>query len=63
MKPGLWETERDGLRYVVQRREFSNWAGSGYRFARNAATGFVRRFWLPRNAQRYADALNKDTRP
>lgn len=58
-KSNRWEPCRDGLRYVVERRVFSNFAGSGYRYARDDA-GNVRRFWTLKSAQAAADALNAE---
>lgn len=49
--------ERRGFKIPVARREFWDFAGSGYKFARK--NGKVVKFWFRKNAQKYADALNK----
>ena len=55
-----WTVRRKGLRYIVERIVYSNFAGSRYEFARDEISGTrkVRRFWLRRNAQAYADGRN-----
>ncbi len=49
--------DRDWLRVPVARRAYSNFAGSGYVFARYDK-GNVVKFWLRSSAQAYADKLN-----
>ena len=50
--------ERVWLRYPVARCVHSDWAGSGYQYARE--NGCVVKFWTRNGAQAYADKLNAD---
>ena len=52
---------RTGLRYVVQRCTYSNWAGAWYEFAKE--NGKVMRFWTAKGAQAFADELNAKEKP
>lgn len=61
MSESQWEPSRDGLRYVVERRVYSNFAGSGYVYARD--NGRVLRYWTRRAAQQAADVLNQRWSP
>ena len=53
-----WLAVRYGWRYVIQRCVFSDFLGSGYRFARYA-NGRVVRFWTRKKADAFAETLNK----
>lgn len=57
MIENAWMPRRKGLRYVVERVVFSDFAGSGYVFARS--NGMVLRYWTRKAAQRDADTLNQ----
>lgn len=52
-----WIPHRHGLRYVVSQLVFADFAGSGYRFAKNGH-GRVLRFWREKTAREYAATLN-----
>lgn len=49
---------REPLRYVLARRVYSNWAGSGYEYCRRK--GKVLRFWTHAGAQDYVNTLNEN---
>lgn len=51
-----WEPFQKGMRYVIARRVFTSWAGSGFVFAREGSR--IVRFWRYASAQAYADKLN-----
>lgn len=46
----------------VAQRQYSNFAGSAYLFARNRF-GLFKRFLTRKGAQAYADQLNRNTQP
>lgn len=55
-----WYVERPRVgAYRVQRRLWSNFAGSAYKFYRGES-GFTRYFFTRADAQALADQLNKD---
>lgn len=56
MKP--WEVRRAGFRWVVARLVFADFAGSGYKYARDCS-GYIARYWRKSSAQALADALNQ----
>lgn len=51
---------REWMRYKVALRIFSNFAGSGYSYARK--NGRVLRFWTKKAAQAHADKLNSEAK-
>lgn len=53
-----WEPARGLIFWRLERRVFSNFAGSGYEFLRYR-NGMLRRFWSRKQAQERADQLNK----
>jgi len=48
---------REWFRYPVAMRVASNWAGSGFIYARNER-GQIAKFWTLKGAQKYANKRN-----
>lgn len=51
-----WRPEKVGLRWVVKRLLWANWAGSAYTF--HKIDGTTVKFWTLKGAQTHADTLN-----
>jgi hypothetical protein len=59
-EPTPWApTRRFGL-WKLERRIWSNWAGSAYEWYRYPISGFVRRFWTRAQAEAFAKTLNEN---
>lgn len=58
--PGPWEPRRKGLFFILERCEYADFLGAGYKWLRYK-NGFLRRFWTHKQAQAYADKINRSS--